>query len=56
METTAIIILFAAAAFYLGRKIYAQFQARSGCSKNCGGACSVPSVMDKIEMQEKSIH
>ncbi|MCC9165411.1 FeoB-associated Cys-rich membrane protein [Pontibacter harenae] len=35
-----ILIIFLAAAAYMGRMLYQSFSAKSGCAKGCGGACS----------------
>ncbi|WP_223652367.1 FeoB-associated Cys-rich membrane protein [Hymenobacter psoromatis] len=43
METQLLIViaLFAAALYYLGRRVYQTFAAKgqAGCAKGCGGAC-----------------
>ena len=48
-----IFLIFMAAAFYVGRLIYQQFTAKTGCSKGCGGACSTINLAE-IEHKIKS--
>jgi len=48
-----IFLVFVAAAFYVGRLIYQQFTAKSGCAKGCGGACSTINL-EQIEQKIKS--
>lgn len=52
-------IFFATALFYITRIVYKSFSLKSGCSKNCGGACGtidVDALERKIKKyQEKNI-
>jgi len=48
-----IFLVFIAAAFYVGRLIYQQFTAKSGCAKGCGEACSTINL-EQIEQKIKS--
>jgi hypothetical protein len=50
MQTLIIGLLFAAAAFYVGRLFWRAFFAKSagGCAKGCGGACSAIDV-DRLQ-------
>ncbi|MGI4735425.1 MAG: hypothetical protein ACRYG7_09620 [Janthinobacterium lividum] len=55
-----IIALFAAAAFYLGRRVWLMFAAKgqAGCAKGCGGACGaaldVEALQRTIEARQAS--
>ncbi|MBW7467148.1 hypothetical protein ABID22_001242 [Pontibacter aydingkolensis] len=40
VQELIILLVFLAAAFYMGRLIYRSFAAKSGCVKGCGTACS----------------
>lgn len=40
VQELIILIVFIAAAFYMGRLVYRSFAAKSGCAKGCGSACS----------------
>ena len=46
-----IIALFAAALFYLGRRVYQTFAARgqASCAKGCGGACGAALDVDALQ-------
>jgi hypothetical protein len=48
-----IFLVFIAAAFYVGRLIYSQFTAKSGCAKGCGSACSTINL-EQIEQKIKA--
>jgi len=49
IQLIVILLLFVAAAFYLGRMIYRSFQAKSACATGCGKCGAVD--FDKIEAQ-----
>ncbi|WP_299818293.1 FeoB-associated Cys-rich membrane protein [uncultured Pontibacter sp.] len=40
VQELIILVVFLAAAFYMGRMLYRSFAAKSGCVKGCGTACS----------------
>jgi hypothetical protein len=40
VQELIILLVFLAAAFYMGRLFYQSFTAKSGCAKGCGSACS----------------
>ncbi|WP_162054146.1 FeoB-associated Cys-rich membrane protein [Pontibacter pamirensis] len=40
VQELIILLVFIAAAFYMGRLVYRSFVAKSGCVKGCGSACS----------------
>lgn len=40
VQELIILLVFIAAAFYMGRLVYRSFAAKSGCAKGCGSACS----------------
>ncbi|RDV14421.1 FeoB-associated Cys-rich membrane protein [Pontibacter diazotrophicus] len=40
VQELIILLVFIAAAFYMGRLVYQSFVAKSGCAKGCGSACS----------------
>ena len=46
-----IIALFAAALFYLGRRVWQTFAAKgqAGCAKGCGGACGATLDVDALQ-------
>ncbi len=46
-----IIALFAAAVFYLGRRVWQTFAAKgqAGCAKGCGGACGAALDVDALQ-------
>ena len=46
-----IIALFAAALFYLGRRVWLVFAAKgqAGCAKGCGGACGAALDVDALQ-------
>jgi uncharacterized membrane protein len=46
-----IIALFAAALFYLGRRLCLAFAAKgeAGCAKGCGGACGAALDVDALQ-------
>ncbi len=46
-----IIALFAAALFYLGRRLWLAFAAKgqAGCAKGCGGACGAALDVDALQ-------
>lgn len=46
-----IIALFAAAVFYLGRRVWQTFAAKgqAGCTKGCGGACGAALNVDALQ-------
>lgn len=51
IQLLIIIALCAAAAFYLGRRVWLQFAAKSqaGCAKGCGGACGANLDVDRLQ-------
>lgn len=49
LQLVIVILLFAAAALYLGRLIYHSFRAKSACSTGCGKCGAVD--FEKIEKQ-----
>lgn len=51
-QLVAIILLFAGAAFFLGRMIYRSFQAKTACSTGCGKCGAID--FEKIEKQIKA--
>jgi hypothetical protein len=51
-QIVAIILLFAGAAFFLGRMIYRSFQAKTACSTGCGKCGAID--FDKMEKQIKA--
>lgn len=45
-----IIALFAAALFYLGRRLWLAFAAKeAGCAKGCGGACGAALDVEALQ-------
>ena len=50
IQTLIIGLLFAAAAFYVGRLFWRAFfdKTQAGCAKGCGGACSTIDV-DRLQ-------
>jgi hypothetical protein len=46
-----ILVLCAAAAFYLGRRVWLTFAAKgqAGCAKGCGGACGAAFDVDALQ-------
>ncbi|SNR50096.1 FeoB-associated Cys-rich membrane protein [Hymenobacter mucosus] len=50
LQTLIIALLFAGAAFYVGRIFWRAFfdKSQAGCAKGCGGACSVIDV-DRLQ-------
>lgn len=51
MQLLIIIALFAAALFYLGRRVWQTFAAKgqAGCAKGCGGACGAALDVDALQ-------
>ena len=49
LQLIAIIILFAGAAFFLGRMVYRSFQVKTACSTGCGKCGAID--FEKIEEQ-----
>ena len=50
VQLLIIIALCAAAAFYLGRRVWRQFSAKeAGCAKGCGGACGAALDVDALQ-------
>lgn len=46
-----ILVLFAAALVYLGRRVWLTFAAKgqAGCAKGCGGACGAALDVDALQ-------
>jgi hypothetical protein len=51
IQLLIIFALCAAAAIYLGRRVWQQFAAKSqaGCAKGCGGACGAALDMEALQ-------
>ena len=51
IQLLLIFVLFAAALFYLGRRVWQQFAAKgqAGCAKGCGGACGAALDVDALQ-------
>ena len=51
VQLLIIIVLCAAAAFYLGRRVWQQFAAKGqgGCAKGCGGACGAALDVEALQ-------
>ena len=60
IQLLLILVLCAAAAFYLGRRVWLTFAAKgqAGCAKGCGGACGaaldVEALQRTIEARQTS--
>ncbi|WP_400192844.1 hypothetical protein [Hymenobacter sp. B81] len=52
LQHLLIVLLFAAAALYMGRRLWLSFFAKSdgACPKGCGGGCSTLNV-DQLQQQ-----
>ncbi len=51
IQLLIILALCAAAAFYLGRRVWLAFAAKgqAGCAKGCGGACGAAFDVDALQ-------
>ncbi|MBJ6143145.1 FeoB-associated Cys-rich membrane protein [Hymenobacter sp. BT559] len=51
IQLLIILALCAAAAFYLGRRVWLTFAAKgqAGCAKGCGGACGAALDVDALQ-------
>ena len=51
IQLLLILVLCAAAAFYLGRRVWLTFAAKgqAGCAKGCGGACGAALDVDALQ-------
>ncbi|WP_382314884.1 FeoB-associated Cys-rich membrane protein [Hymenobacter bucti] len=50
MQLLIIMALCAAAAFYLGRRVWLTFATKeAGCAKGCGGACGAALDVDALQ-------
>lgn len=51
VQLLVIVVLFAAALCYLGRRVWQQFAAKgqAGCAKGCGGACGAAIDVDRLQ-------
>ncbi|QCR23966.1 FeoB-associated Cys-rich membrane protein [Pontibacter sp. SGAir0037] len=58
VQEIIILIIFLAAAFYIGRLLYRSFSLKgSSCSKGCGGACSTidfKKIQQDLEKQKSA--
>ncbi|GAB3542039.1 hypothetical protein GCM10027443_42220 [Pontibacter brevis] len=41
VQELIILVVFIAAAFYMGRLVYRSFAAKSGCAKGCGSCSTI---------------
>lgn len=53
VQTVIIILLFVAAAAYLGNLVYKSFRARSGCSSGCG-SCGIDFSKLEKEIEKRA--
>lgn len=53
IQSILIGLIFAAAAFYLGRMVYRSFQAKEGCASGCGkcGVADIDKIVKNTEQQ-----
>ncbi|WP_237586594.1 FeoB-associated Cys-rich membrane protein [Pontibacter russatus] len=51
IQELIILVVFLAAAFYMGRMLYRSFAAKSGCAKGCGscGAIDFRKIQQELE-------
>jgi len=51
IQELIILVVFLAAAFYMGRMLYRSFAAKSGCAKGCGscGAIDFKKIQQELE-------
>lgn len=51
MQELIILVIFLAAAFYMGRMLYRSFAAKSGCAKGCGscGAIDFKKIQQELD-------
>jgi hypothetical protein len=51
IQLLIILVLCAAASFYLGRRVWLTFAAKgqAGCAKGCGGACGAALDVDALQ-------
>ena len=51
IQELIILVIFLAAAFYMGRMLYRSFAAKSGCAKGCGscGAIDFKKIQQELE-------
>ncbi len=54
-QLIAVILLFAGAAFFLGRMIYRSFQAKNACSTGCGKCGAIDFQKIENEINKKSL-
>ncbi|MGV3589440.1 MAG: FeoB-associated Cys-rich membrane protein [Adhaeribacter sp.] len=52
IQQIIILLLFIAAAVYVGRLVYKSFTAKSGCAKGCGACATID--FNKIDKQIKA--
>ena len=54
IQELIILVVFLAAAFYMGRMLYRSFAAKSGCAKGCGscGAIDFKKIQQELEKKK----
>ena len=54
IQELIILVIFLAAAFYMGRMLYRSFAAKSGCAKGCGscGAIDFKKIQQELEKKK----
>jgi len=54
LQELIILLVFLAAAFYMGRMVYRSFTAKSGCAKGCGscGAIDFKKIQQELEKKQ----
>lgn len=53
IQELIILVIFLAAAFYMGRMIYRSFAAKSGCAKGCGSCGAIDFKKIQQELDKK---
>ncbi|MBT1704280.1 FeoB-associated Cys-rich membrane protein [Fulvivirgaceae bacterium PWU20] len=55
MQQIIVVLIFVAAAFYLGRLIYNQFKSKSSCATGCGKCGAVDFAAIEKELKKKGL-
>jgi hypothetical protein len=53
VQELIILLVFLAAAFYMGRMVYRSFAAKSGCAKGCGSCGAIDFKKIQRELEKK---
>jgi hypothetical protein len=57
VQELIILLIFLAAAFYMGRMVYRSFAAKSGCAKGCGscGAIDFKKIQRELDKKQAAV-